>query len=85
MTARLALFGTCRSCGASLSWAKTASGKSIPLDPTPKPEGRFVLVDDGGRRPLAMLAATYDPEIVRDSPRYDDHFKACPHAGAWSE
>jgi len=35
---------TCKSCGAQIVWAKTASGRAMPLDA--RPERRVVL--DGG-------------------------------------
>lgn len=36
----------CKACGAAITWAITeASGRSIPLDPTPTAAGNLVIVD----------------------------------------
>jgi len=38
---------TCKSCGAQIVWAKTASGRAMPLDARPE---RRVVIDGGVAR-----------------------------------
>ena len=47
--------GSCRSCGASILWVETSTGKKMPLDF--EPERRFVIEASGGM--LATLRNTY--------------------------
>lgn len=62
----------CTSCGAKVIWAKTAKGKSMPLDATPTADGNLVLVNGVARI----------PEIGDDQPflAYKSHFATCPNA-----
>jgi hypothetical protein len=49
----------CRSCGAEVIWAETATGKRIPMDPGPVPleqRGALVLVEAGARNYVYGLA-----------------------------
>lgn len=74
----------CSSCGAPIIWAKTATGKAIPLDA--KPEKRLVLFDhDQDGRPI--LAAIINPAkplgnnvvaLVHET--FQTHFVSCPNA-----
>ena len=64
----------CRSCGASILWAATASGRSTPLDAGPHPEGNLYLDGDVARVAVAARAA---PE---GAPLYRSHFATCPQA-----
>ena len=34
----------CRSCGTPVVWARTATGKAMPVDAAPDPKGNLVLV-----------------------------------------
>lgn len=63
----------CRSCKAKIRWAKTATGKAIPLDAEPVADGNMVLADG-----VAMVCT--NPEIMPTSPRYKTHFATCPNA-----
>jgi hypothetical protein len=36
---------TCSSCGAEIIWAKTESGKAMPLDAAPSASGNLILTD----------------------------------------
>lgn len=58
----------CRSCHAEIIWAKTESGKAMPLDA--KPEKRFILFPgpDGNE----------DEAVAVDT--YVSHFATCPNA-----
>lgn len=54
----------CRTCGQSITWARTEAGKKIPLDHPP--ENRFVFPGDG--------------DLVVVLPTYISHFATCPQA-----
>lgn len=58
--------GSCRSCGASILWVETSTGKRMPLDFDP--ERRFV-IEAGAEQMRARLRNTYV-----------SHFATCPNA-----
>lgn len=62
----------CKACGEEMRWAKTAAGKSIPLDPDPTSAGNIVLED--GVAVVLPDPAKYDGE------KYTSHFATCPDA-----
>jgi hypothetical protein len=62
----------CSSCGAEILWAKTALGKSIPLDA--KGETRLVLLKNGGN----FDAETNNEVTIMQT--YATHFATCPNA-----
>ena len=68
----------CRTCEAAIVWARTASGKRVPLDAEPREDGN-VYVDDNG----VAVYLTRD-ELERFPPpaesRFVSHFATCPHA-----
>lgn len=61
--------GSCRSCGATVLWVETESGKKMPLDA--EPERRFV------------IEAGHDPMRARLRNTYVSHFSTCPQAERW--
>lgn len=63
---------TCRSCGAEIKWAKTTTGKSIPLDPHPHADGNIELVNGVAY----VKGRSDDPADVR----HISHFATCPNA-----
>lgn len=69
---------TCKSCGRPIIWARTESGKAMPLDAQPvdaaKVEGTCIL-DQGVARFGAIDTA---PGV----PHYVSHFATCPNAAA---
>lgn len=67
----------CRSCGAPIIWAKTKSGKRIPLNADPDPAGN-VMLEDGIAVVLGKGAAP-GPTVRR----YTSHFANCGQAGLW--
>ena len=70
----------CRSCRAPIEWKKTLSGKSIPLDLEPVPDGNIVLTDGDVAETLGPLELELlDP----DRARYVSHFATCPDADQW--
>lgn len=62
---------SCRTCGADIRWLRLAkSGKAIPIDPNPNPEGTLIIKDGMGHTA---------PEDHK-GPRYMTHFATCPDA-----
>ena len=72
----------CRSCGALIYWAKTASGKSIPVNVLPVHRGNVLLTWSNRRRELmaTVLAVPGDAQPWRNV--YTSHFATCPQADA---
>jgi hypothetical protein len=64
----------CQSCGAPIRWAKTTTGRRMPLDAQPVSNGNVVLTDGG------TLAVPRNDELHSGSPRYRSHFATCPDA-----
>lgn len=74
----------CRSCGERIYWARTASGKPMPVDvvragnQTPRTVGNVDLrrrTDDPSE-----LTATVVAEASRSPQLWTSHFATCPHA-----
>lgn len=63
----------CRSCGAPIIWATTGSGKAMPLDRDPVPDGN-TLVHNGE---CVYLTPGLTETLTRDKPRYKSHFATC--------
>lgn len=61
--------GTCRSCGASVFFAKSDAGKWMPFDC--KPVNGYIIRDDEG-----TLRAIHQPTHI-------SHFATCPQAETW--
>lgn len=66
----------CSSCGADIIWARTESGRRIPLDAAPVDPTK---VDGAGflENGVARFGAF---ELPPGTPRYVSHFATCPHA-----
>lgn len=67
---------TCRSCGASIVWATTPSGKVMPLDAFCSTVGTIRLNADGSCTVMPALAR------VPGEPLHTSHFATCPDAAA---
>jgi hypothetical protein len=71
----------CRSCKAPIFFAQIlSSGKPIPIDFAPVPDGNLVTVDPAGRQ-VQVLA----PSEIAGYPghKYQPHFRSCPDAKSW--
>lgn len=66
----------CRSCGALVLWAKTSSGKAMPVDADPVgARGNLVLDTEAGELVVRVVrVGSHDPSWV-------SHFSSCPNAG----
>jgi hypothetical protein len=64
---------SCRACGAPIIWARTGSGKAMPLDAQPNPAGNVELTGDSCK----VWGTAHDwPE---DQLRYMPHHATCPN------
>lgn len=75
-------FGLCRSCGARIVWATTATGRTMPVDRDTTPDGNTLLYA-GIDHYSAVVHAGED--LARARERWPDklhmpHHATCPHA-----
>src|SRR3972149_2281009 len=72
----------CRSCDAPIYWAQTvSSGKAMPVDAEPVPDGNVVLLDCGGTVIARVLGRGETPPpgaVLRRA-----HHSTCPQADPW--
>ena len=70
----------CRACDASILWSLTsATGKRMPLDEDPVPEGDFV-IEERGRDLYAHHVREKGLNLNPRSDRFTSHFVTCPAA-----
>jgi hypothetical protein len=82
---------TCRSCGAPNLWAKTESGKTIPLDDAPPTEKGNIIIRMGPRQgqETAHVETKAETEARLKCPEpagrtaYVSHYASCPQAKEW--
>ena len=70
---RPATSARCRSCAQPILWARTTSGKAMPVDPDRVPGGNVDLVNQAGH--LTAVVRRGDAR-----PAYVSHFSTCPEA-----
>jgi hypothetical protein len=72
----------CRSCGASIIWTDTVTGRRMPLDANPTTDGNIILGVRHGNVPLALVQTAQALARLKEygSPLYTSHFATCPHA-----
>lgn len=75
----------CRSCGAPILWAETVKGKSMPIDPTPVPDGNIFLQVRQHLPPLAIYLTALELTAAQAEKRelFKSHFATCPEATKW--
>lgn len=67
--------GICRSCGAEIGWVvSVASGKRMPIDVVPVPNGNIELVAGDG-----IVVVEPEPDVRR----FVSHFVTCPQSADW--
>jgi hypothetical protein len=67
----------CSACHAEIRFAKTSTGKSMPLDANPNPEGPIVLTGHPGVVTFLSEAEKNDGQLRY---RFTSHFATCPKA-----
>jgi len=68
---------TCSTCGAEVIWARTVTGRLMPVDPEPVPGGNIELIKPNDpREPLEAHVVT--PWFGEK--RHVSHFVGCPQA-----
>lgn len=72
--------GQCRSCGAPVYFAVTATGKAMPVDVSPREDGNIQLLWDGQRIAAVYLGGDLSKH---PGPRRISHFATCKDAKAW--
>jgi hypothetical protein len=71
----------CTSCGTNIIWATTAAtGKVMPVDVEPHPDGNVLLTERVGRSPLAEVVAPGQDSLIAGEPLRRSHFSTCPQA-----
>jgi len=68
---------TCRSCGATIVWAITDSGKRMPVDAEPDPAGNLSIWESGEGWRVTVVPEEWD------GLRYRPHFATCPDSESW--
>lgn len=72
------MIAQCRSCKAPILWLRSAtSGKPMPVDAEPSPEGTILRTGPNGE--LARVIRAGDA-VDSSQPRYTTHWATCPHA-----
>ena len=70
----------CKSCGATIFFIKTKTGKSMPVDAEPSPTGNIRLTETGGEV-LGKKAA--EEARLNGTPLYLSHYATCPDAAKY--
>lgn len=68
----------CRGCGAEMKMMPTASGKKIPLNPEPDPDGNLVIF--AGKAHYASAEQQRAAREGKNVTLYSTHFSNCPKA-----
>ena len=69
----------CKSCGASIFWATSISGKVMPLNAKPDPVGGNLVIDERGVARV-ITEGFRSANCYAGPPRYVSHFATCKHA-----
>lgn len=70
----------CQSCLQPIRWAKTAAGRSMPLDPVPVYDGNVVVETWRGDNPTVIVFSKPEDVPASEPLRYKSHFVTCPDA-----
>jgi hypothetical protein len=69
----------CRSCQAHIIWAVTDTGRRMPVDPDPDPQGNLTVWATGEGWRVSVITEDW-PE---SRPRFRPHFATCPDSESW--
>jgi hypothetical protein len=67
----------CRYCKATILWAETTTGRPIPLNPAPHPDGTVSLMPAGA---ITLSAEQVEMGRAIGSRRFRPHAITCPRA-----
>jgi len=73
----------CKSCGASIYWAKSSTGKSIPIDAEPVEGGNVWLSISTRTGELRAKIVSKSTSLESDRNAYVSHFVTCPQSKDW--
>jgi hypothetical protein len=71
-----AVVSTCSTCGGQIIWARTETGKRMPLDANPSSDGNLTLTTDGLLPTARSIAHGHRPGQLL----FKSHFATCKHA-----
>lgn len=69
-------------CRAPIVWAITGSGKRMPVDADPHPDGNVMLTGHGDSV-VATVVNPNHPPLGGWGPLHHSHFTTCPAADRW--
>lgn len=76
--------GTCRSCRASVRWAvMRESGKRMPLDLAPRPEGNVVFPWGFDQPAITTQQGAKAGIPVEGLNTFQSHYATCPQGDRW--
>ena len=68
-------------CNAPILWTVTAkTGKPMPVDETPKPDGEFFLEERGRDLVAHHVNSKHGLHVTIKTDRFTSHFATCPNA-----
>lgn len=74
----------CRSCHAPVRWVITAAtGKRMPIDPVPAPDGNCWVDHFEGGTPVLHVVLSHDQVPTNVPLTYVSHFVTCPDRDSW--
>lgn len=74
----------CKRCPARIVWAVSEStGRRMPVDADPSPNGNVQLVEGDPPRARVLSADERNTIAAQDEPLHLNHFVTCPEAGAF--
>ncbi len=79
MPADLRSIRKCTGCNAPIVWAETSTGRAMPVDADPVPDGNVLLFPTIDRKWLAVVLGADEAQASR-SERHKSHFATCPVA-----
>lgn len=71
----------CKSCSAPIFWARTAAGRSMPVDAAPVADGRVILTDRHGTVIARVLRR--DEVAPAGAILRKPHHSTCPQRAVW--
>ena len=73
----------CRACQAAIVWATTSTGKAMPVDAAPSPDGNVLLLPTVDHKFVAVVVGKEEAEKSAAVERYKSHFATCPSAASF--